>query len=180
VWKAELTLYNATTNRLIGLPKRNVVECPSSRQLVDITAADLPVLLHELSAQEELAALTCYDCHGDMLQVWCHNRRLAVEWQILPERDFNRHRIWVASRPVRARGRTRLGTVETGLNLFTDEVLSPRDVHRLWIAFLHGNERPNAYHWREVTQELDMPGLPPRHRHTSAADQTRQPCFGSS
>ena len=49
VWEAELTVYNATANRLIGLPKRNVVELPGGRQLLDIERADIPGLLHRLA-----------------------------------------------------------------------------------------------------------------------------------
>ena len=97
-WDAELTVYNATADRLIGLPKRNVVEMPAGRQLVDIGRADIPVLLHRLAKEPALAALACYDRDGNMFQVWTHQRRFAVEWQVLPVRDFNLHRI-TANKP---------------------------------------------------------------------------------
>ena len=84
VWDAEVTVYNATANRLIGLPKRNVVEMPEGRQLVDIGRADIPVLLHRLAKEPGLAALACYDRDGNMFQVWAHQGRYAVEWQVLP------------------------------------------------------------------------------------------------
>lgn len=165
VWDAELTVFNATDNRLIGLPKRNVVEFPGGRQFVDIEPADIPGLLHELSAASGLSALTCYDRDGNMLQVWAHQRRYAVEWQILPGRDFSLHRIWVAGRATTQQRRARLGTFDSGLNLFAQELLGVADVHRLWLAFLNGDARPANHTWRDVTRQLDHPDQPRRHRH---------------
>jgi hypothetical protein len=78
VWEHGLTVYNATTHRLIGLPKRNVVEFPGGRQFVDIETADIPGLLHELSATPDLVAVACYDHQGNMFQVWSHARRCAA------------------------------------------------------------------------------------------------------
>ncbi len=165
VWDAELTVYNATTNRLIGLPKRNVVEFPGGRQFVDITVADIPGLLHELSTEPGLSALACYDRDGNMFQVWSYARRYAVEWQVLPARDFKLHRIWVAGRPTTRQRRARLGTLGCGLDLFARELLELSDVHRLWMAFLNGSERPSNHTWRDITEELSYPGQVPRYRH---------------
>lgn len=180
VWKHGLTVYNATTGRLIGLPKRNVVEYPGGRQFVDIEAADIPGLLHELAAAPGLVALACYDRQGNMFQAWSCGGRYAVEWQILPERDFNRHRIWVAGRPLPTRRRARLGTLDSGLNLFAHELLNLNDVHRLWKAFLNGEGRPEPYRWREVTEQLDQPGQPTRQRHTTVKEEAAEYRFGSN
>jgi hypothetical protein len=180
VWEHGLTVYNASTNRLVGLPKRNVVEYPGGRQFVDIETADIPGLLHELSAAPGLVALACYDRQGNMFQVWSYRRRYAVEWQVLPGRDFNQHRIWVAGRPVPARRRARLGTLNSGLNLFAPELLSLNEVHRLWKAFLNGETRPETHRWRDVTHELDSPGQPTRHRHTEVKEESAEYRFGSN
>jgi hypothetical protein len=167
-WDAELTVYNATDNRLIGLPKRNVVEMPEGRQLVDIGQADIPVLLHRLAKEPGLAALTCYDRDGNMFQIWAHQRRYAVEWQVLPVRDFNLHRIWVAGRPVSNQRRARLGSLEGGLELFSRELLEMAEVYGLWASFLAGEKLPASHVWRDVTRGLDSLGQPPRHRHQEA------------
>ena len=165
VWKADLTLCNATINRLLGLPKCNVVELPGGRQLVDIARADIPGLLHRLAEEPSLAALACYDRNGNMFQVWVYARRYAVEWQILPERDFNQHQIWVAGHPTPIQRRAHFGSLENGLELFSRELLKMAEVCRLWSAFLAGEQRPASYLWRDVTRGLDSPGQPPRHRH---------------
>ena len=167
-WDAELTVYNATADRLIGLPKRNVVEMPKGRQLVDIGRADIPVLLHQLAKEPGLAALACYDRDGNMFQVWTHQRRYAVEWQVLPARDFNLHRIWVAGRPIPTQRRSRLGGLDGGLELFSRELLEMAEVYGLWASFLAGKKLPSSHFWRDVTRELDSPGQPPRHRHEEA------------
>ena len=168
-WDAELTVFNATANRLIGLPKRNVVELPGGRQRVDIGRGDIPVLLHQLTNEPGLAALTCYDRDGNMFQVWTHLRRYAVEWQILPVRDFNLHRICVAGRPIPTQRRTRFGSLENGLELFTRELLTMAEVSGLWTSFIAGEPRPASHVWRDVTRGLDNPGQPPRHRHHEVA-----------
>ena len=164
-WDAELTVYNATTDRLIGLPKRNVVEMPKVRQLVDIGRADIPGLLQQLAKEPGLAALACYDRDGNMFQVWAHQRRYAVEWQVLPARDFNLHRIWVAGRPIPTQRRSRFGSLEGGLELFARELLEMAEVSGLWAAFLAGEKLPASHVWRDVTRHLDNLGQPPRHRH---------------
>lgn len=164
-WDAELTVFNASANQLIGLPKRNVVELPAGRQLVDIERADIPGLLHRLAAEPGLAALTCYDRDGNMFQVWAHARRYAVEWQVVPVRDFNLHRIWVAGRPIPTQRRARLGSLQGGLELFSRELLELGEVSGLWTSFLAGASRPASHVWRDVTRGLDNPGQPPRHRH---------------
>jgi hypothetical protein len=164
-WDAELTVYNATANRLIGLPKCNVVEMPEGRQLVDIERSDIPGLLHRLANQPGLAALACYDRDGNMFQVWSHHRRFAVEWQVLPVRDFNLHRIWVAGRPIPTQRRARLGTLDYGLELFSRELLEMPEVYSLWTSFLAGGQRPLSHVWRDVTRDLNNLGQPPRHRH---------------
>lgn len=164
-WDAELTVYNATANRLIGLPKRNVVEYPGGRQLVDIGRADIPVLLHRLAKEPGLAALACYDRDGNMFQVWAHQGRYVVEWQVLPARDFNLHRIWVAGRPTPTQRRARLGSLEGGLELFSGELLGMAEVYSLWTSFLARGQRPTSHVWRDVTRNLNNPGQPPRHRH---------------
>lgn len=45
VWEAELTVYDASADRLIGLPKQNVVEYPNRRQFIDVDIEDIPGLL---------------------------------------------------------------------------------------------------------------------------------------
>ena len=164
-WDAELTVYNATANRLIGLPKRNVVEMPEGRQLVDIGRADIPALLHRLAKEPGLAALACYDRDGNMFQVWAHRGRYAVEWQVLPARDFSLHRIWVAGRPTPTQRRARLGSLEVGLELFSGELLRMAEVYDLWASFLAGATPPTSHVWRDVTRDLNNLGQPPRHRH---------------
>jgi len=164
-WDAELTVYNATAQRLIGLPKRNVVEMPAGRQCVDIGRADIPGLLHQLAQEPDLAALACYDRDGNMFQVWAHQRRYAVEWQVLPARDFNLHRIWVAGRPLPTQRRARLGALENGLELYSRELLEMAEVAGLWAAFLAGAKLPASHVWRDVTRNLDNLGQPQRHRH---------------
>ena len=52
------TLRACDDNRLIGLPKRNVVEMPEGRQLVDIERADIPGLLHRLAKEPGFVPLT--------------------------------------------------------------------------------------------------------------------------
>ena len=164
-WDAELTVYNATAQRLVGLPKRNVVEMPAGRQWVDIGRADIPGLLHQLGQEPDLAALACYDRDGNMFQVWAHQRRYAVEWQVLPARDFNLHRIWVAGRSLPTQRRARLGSLEGGLELYSQELLEMAEVAGLWAAFLAGAKLPISHVWRDVTRNLNNPGQPPRHRH---------------
>jgi hypothetical protein len=168
VWPDDLTLYNETSHRLLGLPKRNVVELPDRGQLVDIEPGDIPELLHTLSEWPYLAALTCYDRHGNMFQVFSHCHRYAVEWQVLPERDFNRHRIWVAGHPVPSQRHARFGS---GSDLFDNEVLGTADAQRIWIAFLAGADRPATYLWRDITQELNKPGQAHRERYQKKEDQ---------
>jgi hypothetical protein len=181
VWEADLTVYNASANRLIGLPKRNVVEYPGGHQLVDIARADIPVLLHRLAKEPSLAALTCYDRNGNMFQVWTHQRRFAVEWQVLPVRDFNLHRIWVAGRPSPTQRRSRLGSLNSGLDLFSRELLEMDEVYSLWTSFLAGERRPEGYVWRDVTRELNNLGQPPRHRHQQAEPAySDDRCFGQN
>ncbi|MEI6083947.1 MAG: hypothetical protein WCS70_06560 [Verrucomicrobiota bacterium] len=167
VWDAELTVYNATEDRLIGLPKQNVVEYSGRRQFIDIEVADIPGLLHELSAEPGLSALTCYDQDGNMFQVWAHQGRYAVEWQVLPCRDFKLHRIWVAGRTGSPRRQARLGTVECGLDLFAQELMRVADVYQLWVAFLRGAPLPASHHWRDVTSKLDQLGQPFRYSTVS-------------
>ena len=164
-WDAELTVYNATAQRLVGLPKRNVVEMPAGRQWVDIARADIPGLLHQLGQEPDLAALACYDRDGNMFQVWAHQRRYAVEWQVLPARDFNLHRIWVAGRSLPTQRQARLGSLEGGLELYSRELLEMAEVAGLWAAFLAGAKLPASHVWRDVTRNLDNLGHPPRHRH---------------
>ncbi len=164
VWLADLTLYCESNNRLVGLPKRNVVEVPDeSRQLVDIEPADIPALLQTLGDRQHLAAVACYDRDGNMFQAWSHWRRYAVEWQTLPERDFNRHRIWVAGKPTAGQRRARLGSRN---DLFANEILTIADVQRLWTAFLSNATQPTNHVWREITQALSKPDHSPRERHT--------------
>lgn len=171
VWEAKLTVYQATAQRLLGLPKLNVVEFPGDWQYLDIEVADIAGLLHELASERDLAALACYDRDGNMFQVWCYRRRFAVEWQILPDRDFKWHRIWVAGRRGVPARPTRLGTVETSLELFTPELLDFADAYGLWRSFLTSSCRPPQYHWRDVTRQLDRPGQPRRYRHREQENQ---------
>jgi hypothetical protein len=171
VWPADLTLYSETNNRLLGLPKRNVVELPAGRQLLDIEPGDIPELLHTLGNQQHLTAFACYDRNGNMFQIWSHRHRYAVEWQVLPGRDFNHHRIWVAGKPVASQRRARLGEPNSRLELFDNEILGMADAQRLWVTFLAGAARPESYLWRDITQELNKPGHPPRHRHQQKEDQ---------
>jgi hypothetical protein len=138
---------------------------PEGRQLVDIAVADISVLLHRLAKEPGLAALACYDRDGNMFQVWVHQRRYAVEWQVLPCRDFNMHKIWVAGRPIPTQRRARLGSLGDGLELFSRELLGMAEVYRLWAAFLAGGQLPASHVWRDVTRALNSPGQPPRHRH---------------
>ena len=171
VWKTGLTLYDESANRLVGLPKRNVVEPSWDRQMVDIEAADIPVLLRGPGDGGKLGAAACYDRHGNMLQVWMHRRRFVVEWQILPDKDFSRHRIWVAGKPPASLRRVCLGQPSHSLDVFRHEILGMADAHRLWVTFLSGAVRPEGWLWREVTQELNKPGQPPRFRHERKEDQ---------
>lgn len=168
VWPVDLTLFDESHNRLLGLPKRNVVEVPDEgRQLVDIGPADLPAMLHELGGRARLAAVTCYDRNGNMFQAWAQGQRFAVEWQILPERDFSQHRIWVAGRPGPSQRRTRLGSRR---DLFANEALTMADAHRLWRSFLAGAERPATYAWREITAELNLAEHGSRERYQSKTE----------
>jgi hypothetical protein len=171
VWPDDLTLYSETSNRLLGLPKRNVVELPDGGQLVDIAPGDLPELLHTLDHGAHLDALACYDRHGNMFQVFSHRHRYAVEWQVMPERDFNRHQIWVAGKPVASQRHTRLGASDSWLDLFDNEVLGMADAQRLWVMFLSSAARPETYSWRDITQELTKPGHATRYRHQQKEDQ---------
>lgn len=172
VWPIGLTLYDEVHNRLLGLPKHNVVESPADgRQLVDIEPSDIPELLRGLDTQWHLSALACYDQNGNMFQVWCHRHRFAAEWQVLPERDFNKHQIWVAGKPPANQRHVRLGPPGGGLDLFSHEILTMADAQRLWVMFLTGAARPDNYFWRDVTQDLNKPGHPPRERHTKKEEQ---------
>jgi hypothetical protein len=181
-WPAELTVYDATARRLIGLPKRNLVEWPDGRQLVDITGADAPALLAQLARAPGLAALTCYDRAGNMFQVWAHQRRYAVEWQVLPIRDFNLHRIWVAGRPGVAARRARLGSLERGLDLYARELLTLPEVYGLWLAFLAGAgaNRPLTHQWRDITRQLDHPDQPRRYRHLQSSRRATAGIFSAN
>ena len=163
-WDAELTVYNATAQWLIGLPKRNVVEMPGERQWVDIGRADILGFLHQLAQQPDLAALACYDRDGNMFQVWAHQRRYVVEWQILPARDFTLHRIWVAGRSIPTQRRAHLCSPAGGLDLYSRELLDLAAVAGLWAAFLGGAKLPASHVWRDVTRNRNCPGQPPRHR----------------
>ena len=165
VWPDNLTLYSETKNRLLGLPKHNVVELPDGGQLVDIDPGAIPEQLHTLDHRPHLDALACYDRHGNMFQVFAHRHRYAIEWQVMPERDFNRHRIWVAGKLITSRRHARLGSTDSWLDLFDNEVLGIADAQRLWVAFLSGVERPESYTWRDITPELVKPGHATRHRH---------------
>ena len=165
VWKTGLTLYDESNNRLIGLPKHNVVEESDGEQLVDIKPGDIPELLHNLDHQPRLAAHTCYDQNGNMFQVYAHRHRYAVEWQILPEQDFNLHQIWVAGKPVDSQRQAHLGTSRSRLDLFNNEILGMADAQRLWVTFLSGADRPARYNWRDITPELNKPGNTNRQRH---------------
>lgn len=171
VWKTGLTLYDESSNRLVGLPKHNVVEPSWGRQLADIEVADIPVLLRGPDNGPRLEAVACYDRNGNMLQVWMHRRRFVVEWQILPDRDFSQHRIWVAGKPPTSLRCVCLGKPNSGLDVFKHEIFGMADAHRLWVTFLSGEARPEGYLWREVTQDLKKPGHPPRHRHERKEDQ---------
>lgn len=165
VWPDNLTLYSETNNRLLGLPKRNVVELPGGDQLVDIEPGDIPEQLHALDRGGHLIALSCYDRDGNMFQVFSHRHRFAVEWQIMPERDFNRHQIWAAGKLVPSHRHARLGASNSWLDLFDNEVLGMADAQRLWVAFLASAARPENYNWRDITPELVKPGHASRHRH---------------
>ena len=172
VWPMGLTLYDECHNRLLGLPKRNVVESPADgRQLVDIEPGDIPELLHTLGNHPHLTAFACYDRNGNMFQVWSHRRRYVVEWQVLPERDFNRHRIWVAGKQAANQRHARLGVANSRLDLFDNELVGIAEAQHLWVAFLAGSTRPESYLWRDITQELNKPGHSPRHRHQQKEDQ---------
>jgi len=166
IWPMGLTLYDEGHNRLLGLPKRNVVESPADgRQFLDIEPGEIPELLRTLDRRWHLSALACYDRNGNMFQVWTHQHRFAVEWQVMPERDFNKHRIWVAGKPSANQRHSRLGTSNQGLDLFANEVLTMADAQRLWVRFLAGAERSESYLWRDITQELNKPGRTPRCRY---------------
>jgi hypothetical protein len=168
VWKTGLTLHSEGNNRLVGLPKRNVVELPDrGQQLVDIEPSDVPGLLHTLGDSLYLTALACYDQHGNMFQVWAHRQRFAAEWQILPKQDFNLHQIWVAGKPVTRQRHTGFGSRR---DLFDNEVLGMADAQRLWIAFLAGADRPATCLWRDITQELSKPGHAQRERYRKKED----------
>lgn len=162
-WHTSLTLYDECANRLLGRPKRNKVELPDQgRQLVDILPSDIPALLDTLKDCAHLTALACYDKCGNMFQVWANEQRLAVEWQILPEHDFNLHRIWVAGRPAGRQRHVRFGRRK---DLFSNEILGIAEVQRLWEAFLAGSARPEGYSWRDITSDLNDPKHTPRARH---------------
>ncbi len=158
---AGLTVYDATADRLVGLPKHNLVEAPGARQFLDVEIADLPGLLHELAGQPGLAALACYDRDGNMFQVWAHGRQFAAEWQVVPGRNLSQHRIWIAGRRGTAR-RSRLGTIASGLDVFAPERLTVAEVYRLWRAFLTSPCRPPSHRWRDVTALVEQPGQPLR------------------
>lgn len=167
-WKTGLTLYDEGANRLLGLPKQNVVELPEQgRQLVDVLPSDIPALLDTLDGCAHLTALACYDRHGNMFQVWANARRFAAEWQILPEHDFNLHQIWVAGRPVARQRHTRFVSRK---DLFNNEIIGMADVHRLWVAFLAGSARPEGYLWRDITADLNNPEHTSRERHQPKED----------
>ena len=165
VWKTGLTLYNESANRLVGLPKRNVVEASDDSQLTDIEPGDIPELLTTLDRGAQLAAQTCYDRQGNMFQVFAHRHQYAVEWQILPEQDFNLHQIWVAGKPVVSQQPARLGSANRRLALFKNELLRMVDAQRLWVAFLSGVDRPAGYSWRDITPDLNKPGSKNRQRY---------------
>ena len=165
VWKTGLTLYNESSNRLVGLPKRNVIEVSDDYQLTDIEPGDIPELLHTLDRGAHLAAQTCYDRLGNMFQVFAHRHRYAVEWQILPEQDFNLHQIWVAGKPVASQQPAQLGSANRRLDLFKNELLGMADAQRLWVAFLSGADRPVSYSWRDITPDLNKPGNQNRQRY---------------
>lgn len=164
-WAADLTLYNESVNHLLGLPKRNVVEVCWGEQRVDIGPEEVPALLRRLGSRHGLGALACYDRDGNMFQVWAHRRRFAVEWQLLPGRNFKRHQIWIAGRSRRSRAKVRLGASERCMELFTHEALNIAEAQRLWQSFFSSVERPAGYSWRDITEDLKTPGNPPRHRH---------------
>ena len=164
VWKTGLTLYHESQNRLIGLPKHNVVEVSGGEQLLDIEPSEIPGLLHALEQKSHLAAHTCYDQNGNMCQVYADHQRFAVEWQILPEQDFNLHQIWVAGKPIPGRRRTRLGSSSGRLELFETEILGIADAQRIWATFLAGAERPAIYSWRDITPDLNKSGNTNRQR----------------
>ena len=168
-WDAKLTVFNATARRLIGLPKRNVVESTGGRQWVDIAVADIPGRLHKLAAEPGLAALACYDRDGNMFQIWSHGGRFAVEWQLLPDRDLHRQRIWVAGRPTAELHRRRLGTLAHGLDLFATELLELGDVYQLWKAFLANSCPPSSHRWRDITRLLNRHEQPLRGRAAAPA-----------
>lgn len=171
VWALDLTLYDEVHNRLLGLPKQNVVEWPvEEHQFVDVIAGQVPDLLRRLDRHWYLTAMTCYDKQGNMLQVWCHRHRFAVEWQELPDRDFGKHRIRVAGGTGVRDRRVQFGPVSRGLELFGHEVLTMADAHALWVTFLAGNPRPQTYQWREITHELNGPGQVLRYRHVRTED----------
>lgn len=165
VWNADLTLYCESANRLVGLPKRNVVEVCWGEQLVDIKPDEIPSLLRRLGSRRGLGALACYDRNGHMFQVWAHRRRFAVEWQLLPGRDFKHHRIWIAGRRRKSRAKVCLGASNRRMNLFSHEALNIAEAQQLWESFLESAERPPGYSWRDLTEDLKTPSDPPRHRH---------------
>ena len=165
VWKTGLTLYHESTNRLIGLPKQNVVETADGKQLLDIEPSEIPSLLHTLDQQSHLAAHTCYDQYGNMFQVFAHHHRYAVEWQILPKQDFNLHQIWVAGKPIDSHRQVHFGTLGRRLALFDNEILEMVDAQRIWGKFLSGVNRPTNYSWRDITPDLYKPGNTNRQRH---------------
>jgi hypothetical protein len=171
VWDAHLTLYDESTNRLLGLPKRNVVEVCWGEQLVDIEASEIPALLRRLGSRHGLGALACYDKNGNMFQIWAHRRRFAVEWQLLPDRDFKRHQIWIAGRQRKSRAKVILGPPNRCMKLFAHETLNIDEVQRLWESFLKSKRRPTGYSWRDITEDLKTPGDPPRHRHEIRAEE---------
>jgi len=169
VWPDGLTLYDESANRLEGLPKLNVVELPDhGKQLVDVERADIPALLATLSDSPYLNAFACYDRHGNMFQVWAEGERFAVEWQVVPARNFRLHQIWVAGRLEQAKRRTRLGSRP---DLFNNEILGMADAQRLWEAFLGSAERPDDYLWRDITHDLPKEGNPPREHHQTKVER---------
>lgn len=167
VWKEELSLFNETENRLESLPKQNVIEAEGRPQSLDVSPALLGGHLKRLNHKRGHRWLAFYDGDGNMFQIWEHERRYIVEWQILRQRDFSTHRIWVAGSRPRQDLQVLMGGREDGVISFAHEALGASDVLRLWRAFIRRpTMRPREFLWREITRGLEKVEEPKRERHT--------------
>lgn len=114
---------------------------------------------------------------GNYVQVTGREGLYYVEWREFYDPEFVKYGHYAAGVGEPSGEKVRLGESDFYVDVYESELLGREDVQLIFSAFYRGEQRPQWYHWRDITEEVKVqffrkPDLP---RHLPPAPQPPQP-----